>query len=161
MTNGITAEQVNARLRELEAKRARIESEEADLQVVLRVIHNIGCDQPASPVAVPKWEIYPDVAIDFSGATNLLQRVLRVFKAVGGSLDIMDVARCLIERGLYNGKAKNIRGNISNELKDNPEFIRVGVGLFEYRPAGSEQDASDANVAKLTVEICDSEYNTK
>ena len=157
MTNGITSEQVNARLRELEAKRAQIESEEADLQVVLRVIDKMGCDQPASPVAVPQWEIYPGVAIDFTGATNLLQRVLCVFRAVGSPLDIMDVARCLIERGLYHGQAKNIRGNISNELKDNPDFVRVGVGLFEYRPERGEQDASGENPSKLTEIICTTE----
>ena len=53
--------------------------------------------------------MYAGVEIDFTGAANHRERIVRIAEAVDGPLVINDMAQCLVERGQSNAKVENLR----------------------------------------------------
>ena len=157
MSDENIAEKMRSRARELEA-------ELAELQDALKVVERFeeGRDQavttfaesapgavtgfadaaPAqSPAATPEPPVYDGVVIDFSGTTNLLQRVIRIAEAVDDEeLDVLDMALCLVQRGVSGAAVQNLRSHISNDIKDHPDFVRVGTRKYRYLPKHPERE---------------------
>ena len=134
-----TAEKIRARLEKLEI-------EQAELQTALRVVEDLAADDDdlvttvadvATPTTAPQsgepW-VYPGVDIDFAGATNLLERVIRIAEIVDGPLDSMDMARCLVQRRISKAAPHNLRSHITNELKGHASFPKIGPGKYQYTP---------------------------
>ena len=124
MSNDDVIRKIRARIRELELEyeRLRIASQE----------HNDFATDPETAVADVEMAGYSLVAIDFTGASNLTQRLVRIAQAVDGPLDVKEIAHCLIQRGLSKAKARNLRSHIITALRDEPDFSKVGEGKYEY-----------------------------
>ena len=124
MSNDDVIRKIRGRLRELELEyeRLRIASQE----------QSESARDPETAVADAEMEDYSSVAIDFNGAGNLTQRLVRIAQAVDGPLDVKETARCLIQHGLSKAKARNLRSHIINVLRDEPDFSKVGDGKYEY-----------------------------
>ena len=124
MGNDDVIRKIRSRIRELELEyeRLRIASQEQGKSAT----------DPETAVADAETEDYSLVAIDFTGANNLTQRLVRIAQAVDGPLDVRETAQCLIEHGLSKAKARNLRSHIINVLRDEPGFSKVGDGKYEY-----------------------------
>ena len=97
----------------------------------------VGADTPA-PVD-QEASTLASLEVDFTGTANLLERILRVAAATDEPLDAMAVAEYLVARGQSGANPKNLRSQILNVLKDDPDFEKVGVGRFRYIPdSGSD-----------------------
>ena len=81
--------------------------------------------------------------IDFAGADNLRERLVRIAQAVPGPLESRDLAQCLIQRGLSNAQPRNLQSYIINQLRDDPDFVKLGASRYEYRP---DQGTNDQEV---------------
>ena len=127
MCNEKTAEQIRSRLQELETERA-------ELQTALRVLERFatGSAGTVSPSGEP--DPYSGVDIDFTGASNLRERVVRIAEAVDGPLNSMDIARCLVHRGISKAAPPNLRSHITNALADDADFAKIAPGRYEYMP---------------------------
>ena len=124
MSNDDVIGQIRARIRELELEYERLHLES-----------QTPTELPADPetvIADIKSEGYTGVAINFTGANNLTQRLVRIAQAVDGPLDVRETAQCLIQHGLSKAKARNLRSHIINTLRDEPDFSKVGDGKYEY-----------------------------
>ena len=88
---------------------------------------------PGKPVEDPRIDL-TGLSVDFTGAPNVLERVLRIGEAAGGRLlNATKVARFLIEAGVSRGKLENLRGNVSDALTGNPDyFMPVGPATFQF-----------------------------
>ena len=126
MSNDDVIRKIRSRIRELELEYER-------LLKASRKPSEYATD-PETPIAVvhAETEDYSSVAIDFTGARNLTQRLVRIAQAVEGPLDVRETAQCLIEHGLSKAKARNLRTHIINVLRDEPDFSKVGDGKYEY-----------------------------
>ncbi len=93
----------------------------------------------ATPESSDDAPVYPGIDIDFTGATNLHQRLVRIAEAMDGPLDPMDMARCLIQRGQSKEMPKGLRGHITNALKDEPDFPRNDDGTYYYVPKAYDE----------------------
>ena len=124
MSNDDVIRKIRGRLRELELEyeRLRIASQE----------QSESARDPETAVADAETGDYSLVAIDFTGASNLTQRLVRIAQAVDGPLDVRETARCLIQHGLSKAKARNLRSHIINVLRDEPDFSKVGDGKYKY-----------------------------
>ena len=127
MCNGKTAEMIRARLQELEAERE-------ELQTALRVLERFATGGMGTTVPSSEPDPYPGVDINFIGANNLLERLIRIAEAVDGPLEAVDMALCLIQRGVSNASRRNLRSHIINALRDDPDFAKVAPGRYEYLP---------------------------
>ena len=121
MGNENAIQQINERLREVDAERT-------ELLTALRVLERLTTPEQNLE------QVYSGVVINFARADNLYDRLVRMAEAVDGPLDTMEMARCLIQRGVSKASAKNLRGHIINELRDAPDFEKIGTGSYEYRP---------------------------
>ena len=96
MGTTLTTEYVTARLQE-------VENERRDLLAEMRVLERAAME--ADPDAhAATGPVYAGVEIDFTGAANHRERVVRIAEAVDGPLVINDMAQCLVERGQSNAK---------------------------------------------------------
>lgn len=118
--------------KELEALQRR----RNDLLIYLRVDKEYelvaGADTP-TPVD-GETSAFAGIEVDFTGTANLLERILRVAAATDEPLDAMVVAEYLVARGQSGANPKNLRSQILNVLKGDPDFEKVGVGRFRYIP---------------------------
>ena len=139
-----TAESIRSELERLEVRHA-------ELQTALRVVEGLAVDEEdlvttvadnaTTAVAAPQSGdplVYPGVHIDFTGAGNLLERVIRIAEAVGNEppLDSMEMAHCLIQRGASKADPHNLRSHITNALAGHVDFQKTGPGQYRYEPAG-------------------------
>ena len=97
---------------------------------------------PADPVPDPQDDVPIPADVDLEGADNLIERLLRIAKATGGTLHVKQVADYLMSRGVYGGKVENLISHIYGDLKQHPDFVKVGKGAFDYRPG---QQAEELN----------------
>ena len=137
------------------AKRARAEAELRQLEerreallTFLRIDRELdGRDsaQASSPQVaedlgpsgqVPSLQVETQIPadLDLEGANNLTERLLRIAKATGGTLRVKEAAAYLINRGVYGGKIQNLRAHIYGDMKQLEDFVKVGKGVFDYRP---------------------------
>ena len=123
MSNDVIG-QIKARIRELELEYERLR--------LASQAHGESAKDSKTAAADVKSEGYTGVAIDFAGAGNLTQRLVRIAQAVDGPLDVRETAQCLIQHGLSKAKARNLRSHIINTLRDEPDFSKVGDGKYEY-----------------------------
>ena len=88
---------------------------------------------PGKQVNDPRIDL-TGLSVDFTGAPNVLERVLRIGEvAEGRLLNATRVARFLIEAGASHGKLENLRGNVSDALTNNPNhFEPVGPATFQF-----------------------------
>ena len=121
MENTGAADKINNRLKELEIERN-------ELQAALRVLNRF-TDVDKSNL------IYPDAEIDFTGAGNIRERLVRIAEAIPGPLDARDMALYLIQRGLSGAQPRNLQSHIINQLRKDPDFVKVGTGSYEYLPS--------------------------
>ena len=119
-------ETITARLRE-------VEDERADLLVTLRTLNRLVVEAEGDAVA-DDGPMYAGVEIDFTGAGNLTQRLVRIALAVDGLLVINEMAQCLIERSQSKAKPENLRSHISNALSGDPDFRKIDAATYEYVP---------------------------
>ena len=133
MCNEKTAEMIRSRLQELEVERE-------ELLIALRVLERFATGSEATvttatvPAGMVEPMVYPDVSIDFTGASNLLKRLIRIAEAVDGPLEAMDMAVCLIQRGVSGAARRNLRSHVINQLRDDPSFEKTGPGQYRYMP---------------------------
>ncbi len=85
--------------------------------------------------------LYDGIPIDFTGVSNLGDRVIAMARAVGGTLHSMDMAKCLIARGQSQGSPDNVRSRIINLLKDHPSFVKEGPSRFRFIGDDSSMDS--------------------
>lgn len=123
---------------------AKKDAERAKIASVINTLEALCGADGNSPMPVLGGPVWPGVDIDFAGATNLEQRVLRIAEAVPGPLRGMDIALCIIQRGLSKATPDNLRSHIVNLLREHPAFERVGVGEYAYNLAGKTQ-TTDSN----------------
>ncbi len=132
MENTGAADKINNRLKELEIERN-------ELQTALRVLNRfIGVDKSNL--------VYPDVEIDFTGAGNMRECLVRIAEAVPGPLDARDMALYLIQRGLSGAQPRNLQSHIINKLRNDPDFVKASTGSYEYIPSktsSSEESSTD------------------
>ena len=126
MSNDDVIGQIRSRIRELELEYER-------LRLASQANGESETDSKTA-VADVRSEGYTGVAINFTGANNLTQRLVRIAQAVDGPLDVRETAQCLIQHGLSKAKARNLRSHIINTLRDEPDFSKVGDGKYEYLP---------------------------
>ena len=132
---------VKAELERVDKELEALQRRRDDLLIYLRVDKEYellaGTDTPA-PVD-QEASALAGLEVDFTGTANLLERILRVAAATDEPLDAMAVAEYLVARGQSGANPKNLRSQILNVLKDDPDFEKVGVGRFRYIP-NSESD---------------------
>ena len=124
MSNDDVIGQIRARIRELELEYERLR--------IASQAHSEFATNSETAAADVKSEGYASVTIDFTGASNLPQRLARIAQAVDGPLDVRETAQCLIQHGLSKAKVRNLRSHIINVLRDEPDFSKVGDGKYEY-----------------------------
>ncbi len=124
MSNDDVIGEIRARLRELELEYERLR--------IASPAHSESATGPDIAVPVVKSDGYAGVTIDFTGTSNLPQRLVRIAQAMDGPLDVRETAQCLIEHGLSKAKVRNLRSHIINVLRDEPDFSKVGDGKYEY-----------------------------
>lgn len=124
MSNDDVIGQIRARVRELELEYERLR--------IASQAHSEFATNSETAVADAEMDGYSSIAIDFTGAGNLTQRLVRIAQAVDGPLDVKDMARFLIQHGLSKAKVRNLRSHIINVLRDEPDFSKVGDGKYEY-----------------------------
>ena len=132
MEKARAADKISNRLKELEIERN-------ELQTALRVLNRF-TDVDKSNL------VYPDVAIDFTGAGNIRERLVRIAEAVPRPLEARDMALCLIQRGLSGAQLRNLQSHIINKLRDDPDFVKYSTGSYEYLPSkasSSEYSSTD------------------
>ena len=98
------------------------------------------------PVSQPKLKLDYDLSgieIDFSPASNLLERVFLVFEAVRVNdklVNIGEVGRYLIEKGQTRATLKNIKTTVSHIISDYSEhFALIEKGTYKYVPVVNEE----------------------
>ena len=146
MCDGKIAEKLRSRLQKLEVERAELltalrvleqyatgdEGEVTDIADVAAdggdVVTTPATAKPSGPAA------YPGVEIDFTGAANLLERVMRIAEAVDGPLDAMEMARYLVDRRVSKADPHNLRSHIINAISGHAEFVKVAPGKYRYVP---------------------------
>ena len=79
----------------------------------------------------------PDLSgliVDFTGAKNLQERVLRIALAMDGKeMNVSSVTRYLITSGQYNTTVKNFRSNVNRVFTgQNDIYHPTGPGSFVY-----------------------------
>ena len=133
MNGAITQQEAQDRMEEIATLRVELDAEYADLQAVIRAI---GRRQgaPAGANEHSDYATYPGVSIDFSEASNLRERIVRIARVVSGPLHTMDMANCLVERGASNVIPSNLRSHIINLLRDDPDFPKVAESTYKYVP---------------------------
>ena len=75
-----------------------------------------------------------DLSVDFTGTTNMLERLRRIGqKAEGRLLNLTEVSRFLLRSGESTATLRNLRNNVYSGLKDHPEhFEKVSSGNYLY-----------------------------
>ena len=63
---------------------------------------------------------------------NLLERLKCLAEMNEGIINVTKSVEILIECGASNAKKKNLRPNVYNLLKDDPDWVRVEPGTFKY-----------------------------
>lgn len=88
---------------------------------------------PGKQVEDPRMDL-TGLSVDFTGAPNVLERVLRIGEAAEGRLlKAKKVARFLIEAGVSRRTLENLRGNVSYALTGNPDyFMPVGPATLQF-----------------------------
>lgn len=121
------------RLEEVDAESAKLDAEREDLHTFLRIQEQYS--EPEEDVSsADDGPVYPGIVIDFAGANNLGERLARIGRSVEGTLEVKDMAACLIERGESNASLINLRAAIINQLRDDPDFEKVGRSQYCYSP---------------------------
>ena len=124
MSTTLIKESITARLQEVEAERA-------DLLTTLRTLERFTV---ATDAATDNGPVYAGVEIDFTGAANHRERVIRIAKAVDGPLVINEMAQCLVERGVSKAKVENLRSHVSNAISGDPDFEKIDAATYRYVP---------------------------
>ena len=74
------------------------------------------------------------LVVDFNGARNTLERILKIGEAAEGKLlNSTTVARFLIDSEESRGKVDSVRRDVSQLLKGHPEYFEpVSTGTYRY-----------------------------
>jgi hypothetical protein len=123
---------------ELARKRLKeLDAERSDLHIFIRVHKQLLAsdkDVAQTDKEYMDHSVYPGVDIDFTGANNLYERLVRIGQSVEGTLKAKEIALCLIERGESNASPRNLYASIVNQFRDDPDFEKVGRGQYRYVP---------------------------
>lgn len=130
---------VKAELERVDKELEALQQQRAELLTFLRVDERYerlaGADLPVADAGkTPAVDAFVGIDVDFTGTSNLLERILRVAAATTEPLDAMSVAEYLVARGQSKSSTKNLRAHILNILKGDPDFEKIGVGRFRYIP---------------------------
>lgn len=130
---------VKAELERVDKELEALQQQRAELLIFLRVDERYeqlaGADLPVADASkTPAVTAFAGIDVDFTGTSNLLERILRVAAATTEPLDAMSVAEYLVARGQSKSSTKNLRAHILNILKGDPDFEKIGVGRFRYIP---------------------------
>ncbi len=63
---------------------------------------------------------------------NLLARLKCLAEMNEGTINVTKAVELLIESGASSAKKRNLRPNVYNLLKDDPEWVKVEPGTFKY-----------------------------
>ena len=100
-----------------------------------------------------------DLSVDFTGTTNMLERLQRIGqKAEGRLLNLTEVSKFLLRSGESTATLRNLRNNVYSGLKDHPEhFEKVGSGNYLYhdtpRTLGLDEPPLDGPVSQSPVPL--------
>lgn len=146
---------VKAELERVDKELEALQQQRAELLIFLRLDAQYerlaGADTTVADASkTPDVDAFAGIAVDFSGTSNLLERVLRVATATAEPLDAMSVAEYLVARGQSKSSTRNLQAHILNILKDDPDFEKIGVGRFRYLPGSS----ADFPEVTLTTGTC-------
>ena len=149
----IAAERVAQRLAEIDETVARLEAERK--AILAAFAHR---QEMTTPLAIAQETLatgdcapeppadsgdpYVGSPVDFSGCTNLEDRVLAIAKTVGGTFHTMGLAVSLIQRGESQGSPANLRARIIHLLRDHPCFVKEGPSRFRFIGDDSSKDSS-------------------
>ena len=83
---------------------------------------------------IPRSPDLSDLEVDFTGAKNLKERVLRIALAMDGKvMNVSSVTRLLVTSGQYNTTVKNYRSNVNRVFTEQPDIYQLaGPGNFIY-----------------------------
>jgi len=83
---------------------------------------------------IPRSPDLSGLDVDFTGAKNLKERVLRIALAMEGKeMNVSSVTRFLINAGQYNTTVKNFRSNVNRVFTEQPDIYHsTGPGNFIY-----------------------------
>ena len=82
---------------------------------------------------IPKSPDLSGLNVDFAGAKNLPERVLRIAQAMDGkNMNVSSVTRFLITSGQYDTTVKNFRSNVNRVFIEGDDYVKEGKGNFRY-----------------------------
>ena len=113
-----------------EEARQRYEEASAGSAALGRVIAIMEARQP-QPAARAAGPTASD--IDFTGARNVVERLVRIADRSGGVINITKSAEIIIAAGLSRQRKENLRSSIYREVQGHPDWEKVSPGMFRHR----------------------------